>query len=204
MCEKVKWMASALLIVGLSLIGYSGYQLWDSNKEQADALQRAHQIIEKSQVNIEQIEMDIDQSENMIFEPNVGDEIGLMILPKIDATLPIIEGVDEDELKKGVGHYGGTAFPSQDDQIVLSGHRDTVFRRMGELEIGDEIIVKMPYGDFTYIIEETEIVDADDLTVIRSDYNEEILTVTTCYPFRYVGNAPDRYIIYAKPTDQTL
>src|SRR5690606_3224100 len=110
-----------------------------------------------------------------------------------------VEGVDEEELEKGVGHYKGTAFPSQDGQIVLSGHRDTVFRRLGELQIGDELVVQMPYGEFTYVIEDTDIVDADDRTVINPNIDEELLTVTTCYPFTYVGSAPDRYIIYAKP-----
>ncbi|MGP4066606.1 class D sortase [Oceanobacillus sp. M65] len=134
------------------------------------------------------------------FNSEIGEEIGLLLISKIDATLPIVEGVSEDELKKGVGHYDGTAFPSEPGQIVLSGHRDTVFRRMGELEIGDELLVRMPYGDFTYVMEKTEIVSADDLTVIRPhDYDEEMLTITTCYPFRYIGSAPDRYIVYAKP-----
>ena len=83
--------------------------------------------------------------------------------------------------------------------MVLSGHRDTVFQDLGDLEIGDELIVHMSYGTFTYIIQETEIVDADDRTVIRPTAPDEVLTVTTCYPFGYIGPAPDRYIIYATP-----
>ncbi len=83
---------------------------------------------------------------------------------------------------------------------MLSGHRDTVFRQFGELEIGDRFIVEMPYGSFEYIIQDSEIVPEDDLSVIRPDeYEEEMLTVTTCYPFHYIGNAPDRYILYATP-----
>src|SRR5699024_10312077 len=82
--------------------------------------------------------------------------------------------------------------------IVLSGHRDTVFRRMGDLDLGDILTVRMPYGDFDYEIINTKIVPADDLSIIVP-HDEEILTVTTCYPFRYIGDAPDRYIIDAKP-----
>src|SRR5690606_7176366 len=104
----------------------------------------------------------------------------------------------EDELQRGVGHYPGTAYPGQESQIVLSGHRDTVFRQFGELEIGDSFIVEMPYGSFEYTIQDSEIVPEDDLTVINpEEYQEEMLTVTTCYPFHYIGNAPDRYILYA-------
>ncbi|MBS4208912.1 class D sortase [Bacillus sp. FJAT-50079] len=190
----MKYISIIFFILGLGFIGYSSYQIWDSKSEQKAALQRAEQLV----TNKEREDVEANTGP-ILFKPEVGEEIGLLSLPKIDATLPIVEGVDEDELKKGVGHYAGTSFPSEQGQIVLSGHRDTVFRRMGELEIGDELLVKMPYGDYTYIIEETEIVSADDLTVIRPDHDEEMLTVTTCYPFRYVGDAPDRYIIYAKP-----
>ena len=186
----MKFAAILLLTVGLGFIGYSGFNIWNSKQLQEESLQRAEQIVTSENENA---------IEAISFNPQIGEEIGVLVFPKLNEKLPIIEGVDEDELVKGVGHYGGTAFPSEAGQIVLSGHRDTVFRRIGELEIGDELQVKMPYGNFTYIIEKTEIVDADDLTVINPDHQGEMLTVTTCYPFRYVGNAPDRYIIYAKP-----
>lgn len=141
----------------------------------------------------------IDTSE---FFPNIGEEVGVLEIPKIDAELPIIEGTDEEELDKGVGHYKSTAFPNQNDQILLSGHRDTVFRRMGELEIGDILTVHVPYGEFSYEIVETRIVSADDRTVIKSTAPDEVLTVSTCYPFNYIGSAPDRYIINALPIKQ--
>lgn len=184
----MKHIGYLLLLVGLSLIGYGGYHIWDMHKQQEEALKKAEAKIAEAK------EIDISS-----FSPNYGEEIGLLVIPKLNETLPIVAGVEEDDLEKGVGHYTGTKYPGQKGQIVLSGHRDTVFRRLGELEIGDEFIVKMPYGDFTYVIERTKIVDADDRTVINPDIDEELLTVTTCYPFRYVGSAPDRYIIYAVP-----
>uniref|UniRef100_UPI00301AD7D0 class D sortase n=1 Tax=Oceanobacillus massiliensis TaxID=1465765 RepID=UPI00301AD7D0 len=106
-----------------------------------------------------------------------------------------------DELAKGVGHYAGTAYPEQNDQIVLSGHRDTVFRRMGELLIGDILTIKLSYGEFSYKISETKVVDADDRTIIVP-HDKEVLTLTTCYPFSFIGSAPERYIITALPVSQ--
>src|SRR5690606_9435267 len=132
----------------------------------------------------------------------VGDTIGLLYIPKLGRDLPIIEGTNPEELERGVGHYLGTALPGQKDQIVLSGHRDTVFRNFDQLAIGDTFVLKLPYGTFEYEIFDTEIVSADDTTVIRSTAPEEILTVTTCYPFYFIGNAPDRFIFYAKPVDE--
>lgn len=137
------------------------------------------------------------------FHPADNDVIGLLEIPKIKAELPIIEGTDEEMLEKGVGHYSGTVLPSDGEQILLSGHRDTVFRKFGELGIGDRFIVKMPYGSFEYEIASTKIVDKDDTSVIRP-MGKEVLVVSTCYPFRYVGAAPDLYVVYAYPvpTDQ--
>ncbi|MBM7599152.1 LPXTG-site transpeptidase (sortase) family protein [Virgibacillus halotolerans] len=131
-------------------------------------------------------------------EMKEGDTIGLLYIPRLDREIPIISGTDEDELAKGVGHYSSTALPGQKDQILLSGHRDTVFRQFGELENGDEIQVKMESETFVYEIYDTEIVDADDRSIIQPTAPDEVLTLSTCYPFSYIGNAPDRYIVYAK------
>lgn len=192
----LRGLAILLLIVGLGFIGYSGYQIWDTKQEQQAALEEVERIFAQASKDFVFDEV----GKEVQFDADVGDKIGKLLIPKIDANLPIVEGVDEKELKQGVGHYSGTSFPMQPGQIVLSGHRDTVFRRMAEIELGDELIVQMPYGEVTYIIEETEIVSADDLTVIRpEDYDEEVLTLTTCYPFRFIGDAPDRFIVYAKP-----
>ncbi|MDY0393888.1 class D sortase [Virgibacillus halophilus] len=122
-----------------------------------------------------------------------------MQIPGIGKALPIVEGTDEKSLKQGVGHYSGTVYPGQNDQILLSGHRDTVFTGLDKLKHGDKLIVKMGHGTFTYAITDTEIVEENDQTVIHSTAPDEVLTLSTCYPFHYIGNAPKRYIVYAEP-----
>ncbi len=184
-----------LIIAGVLLLGFGGYQYFQMEKSQSESLAKAKERIES---NRDVKREDIDEP----FQAETGEEVGILHIPKLESDLPIIEGTDEDELAKGVGHYAGTAYPSENDQIVLSGHRDTVFRRMGELELGDLLTVQMPYGDFSYEIVETKIVDADDLTIIVPTAPDEVLTVSTCYPFTFVGSAPDRYIITAIPVDQ--
>lgn len=195
-----KFIAGLFMVAGLVLIGYAAFELYESNKQQNEALQSAKELVTAN---------DLDESvkagrEELAkdFDPQEGDVIGILNIPRLDAGLPIVAGTDEDELARGVGHYTGTAFPSQGRQILLSGHRDTVFRNLGELEIGDTFEVQMSYGTFVYEIVETFIVDADDRTVIDYSIDEEVLTVSTCYPFRFVGNAPDRYIINAKPVGE--
>lgn len=132
------------------------------------------------------------------FEPVNGEVSGLLEIPKINAELAIVEGTDPNDLEKGVGHYQCSFYPDENGQIVLSGHRDTVFRRAGELELGDILTVRIPYGNYHYEIVETWIVSADDTSIITLQDSEEELILTTCYPFSYIGGAPDRYIMYAK------
>lgn len=191
--------AVILIIGGLLFVGYGGYQLIETTKAQDKSLAEAHEIIEKSRATKDQQSPEKSAEQ---FDPQMGETVGKLVIPRLDAELPIIEGTHEDELAQGVGHYKGTAYPLQQDQIVLSGHRDTVFRGMGKLELGDLFIVQMPYGNFTYKITKTQIVDADDRTIIVPTSPDEVLTVTTCYPFTYIGSAPDRYIITALPVEE--
>lgn len=130
------------------------------------------------------------------FHANNGEAFATLEIPKLNKTLPIVEGTDADALNKGIGHLKDSLFPGQFEQIVLSGHRDTVFRNFDKIEVGDQFIVSMPYGKYTYTIRETEIVPEDDTSVIRK-MGEEVLVVTTCYPFSYIGNAPKRFVTYA-------
>lgn len=195
----MKKVSILFIVSGILFLGFGGYQWYKSERSQDLSLAEAEALLGKKEM------IDANQSVSEIpssFYPATGDAVGILYIPELDANLPIVEGTDEDELEKGVGHYKGTAYPLQDDQIVLSGHRDTVFRRMGELALGDLLTVKLPYGDFSYEIVDTKIVKADDRTIIVPTAPNEVLTLTTCYPFSFIGNAPDRYIITALPVSK--
>ncbi|WP_226671511.1 class D sortase [Metabacillus litoralis] len=130
-----------------------------------------------------------------------GDLIGTLIIPKLEASLPIYHGTDEDELEKGVGHYAESVLPGDDDNSVLSGHRDTVFRELGEVGVGDSLIVETKSETFTYKVRKVRIVDENDRTVIVPK-PEATLTVSTCYPFDFIGSAPERYVLVASLVDK--
>jgi sortase A len=128
--------------------------------------------------------------------PAEGDLVGTLLIPALDQALPVIEGTGDDELKEGVGHYAQSVLPGEPDNCVLSGHRDTHFSGLEALKVGDRLIVQTSAGTFTYEISGVRIVDKDDRTVIVPT-DHAVLTLSTCYPFNYVGSAPDRYIISA-------
>lgn len=185
----LKTSAFIMLFVGLFFIIYAGGHLKNDQQLEKAALTEAKDLLEKPTIK--------SSTPDLAFEN--GQMIGILQIPIIDKEIPIVEGTDEDVLKRGVGHYSGTVYPGENNQILLSGHRDTVFTGLDKVQNGDKIIVEMQYGSFTYVVIDQDIVDADDRTVIRSTAPEEILTLSTCYPFRYIGNAPQRYIVYAKP-----
>lgn len=194
-------IAFLLLVVGLFVIGYASMQLHSARQLERVALNQAKTVLEQAVIaqGVGVLEKQGAKPSHSKLSFESGQTIGILEIPSIQKELPIVEGTDEGSLKQGVGHYSGTVFPGQKDQILLSGHRDTVFTGLDKLKNGDTIIVKMAHGIFTYSIVDTEIVDENDTTVIRSTAPEEMLTLSTCYPFSYIGNAPQRYIVYAKP-----
>jgi sortase A len=135
--------------------------------------------------------------------PEIGEKIGELSIPKLKISLPVYEGTEDDELKRGVGHYADSVLPGENDNSVLSGHRDTVFRNLKDLEKGDVLIVTTSAGEFIYKIKKFRIVDEDDRTVIVPKPSAT-LTLTTCYPFDFIGPAPKRYIITAYLYDKSL
>lgn len=148
---------------------------------------------------VELPEEDTNAGDEVLYpvRPEKGDNIGNLMIPTIGATLPIFHGTDEDELLKGVGHFADSVLPGENDNSVLSGHMDTVFRELGEVGKGDLLIVETSAGKFTYKVRKTRIVDADDRTVIVPK-PKATLTVSTCYPFDFIGSAaPKRFILIA-------
>lgn len=134
--------------------------------------------------------------QTVIYEeyPNQNDIFGNLWIPALQQNIPIVEGTGDEDLKKGAGHFMESVLPGIEDNCVLSGHRETVFKDLELLEIGDQLIIETSAGRFTYDIVCIRIVDKDDKTVIVST-DHATLTLTTCYPFNYIGNAPDRYIL---------
>ncbi|QQK78154.1 class D sortase [Salicibibacter cibarius] len=129
----------------------------------------------------------------------IGEGVAKLVIPKLNKAYETYWGQDEDTLSGGVGMYDSewTTSPAGGGHTVLSGHRDTVFRPVGDLFEGDSLYVTYEGVDYEYEIKETWITDKDDRSVIV-EKDTPTLTLTTCYPFEYFGDAPERYIIEAE------
>lgn len=128
--------------------------------------------------------------------PALNEKIGTITLPSLNLSWPIFEGTTEAQLSKGVGHFVGSVLPGIRDNSVLSGHRSTVFNRLGELTEGDIILVKTSARTFTYRVRAFRVVDRSDKTVI-TPRQSAVLTLTTCYPFDNIGRTTDAFIVTA-------
>jgi sortase A len=135
--------------------------------------------------------------------PQIDSKIGTISFPSLNLSWPIFEGTEEEQLSKGVGHYRGSVLPGMRDNSILSGHRTTVFKRLGELESDDLIFVKTSAGLFTYQVSTFEIVDRSNNDVINPT-PEPVLTLTTCYPFDVIGRTTEAFIVSAKLVDSEL
>lgn len=193
--KKKKWMKwvllsipTLLIVAGIVVIGIFG---WEMTKETA--------LLAKSVVKPYEPELPnrTFEEEAWIKLPEPGSQLGDLSIASLDLSYPVVQGTHENELKMGIGHMAGSMLPGQGGHVLLSGHRDTVFRKLEGLKVGDEITFSTPYGDFIYEATEFNIVEANDETVaVPTDY--ETLTLTTCYPFNFIGDAPQRYIVYTK------
>jgi sortase A len=126
--------------------------------------------------------------------------IGILRIPKIHVEVPVLDGTDELSLNRGVGRIAGTASPGQEGNIGIAGHRDGFFRGLKDIALGDTVEVVTQRRTETYIIDNRVIVDPHDTSVLQARQRPS-LTLVTCYPFHFVGNAPRRYIVQASLAD---
>jgi sortase A len=131
--------------------------------------------------------------------PANGEIIGRVEIPRLDVSVVVRAGSDARTLQLAVGHIPGTALPGEAGNVGLAGHRDTFFRRLKNIRPDDEIRVATPHGVFVYRVERTVVVKPTDVWVLDQT-DSSILTLVTCYPFTYVGSAPDRFIVRASLT----
>jgi sortase A len=128
--------------------------------------------------------------------------IGRMEIPRLGLSVVVMEGDQPTTLRRAVGHIPGTPLPGQTGNVVLTGHRDTFFRPLRNIRRNDVIVVTTLQGEYRYRVVSTKVVDSLDVAVLDPSGNE-ILTLVTCYPFYYVGSAPDRFIVRAERVGNT-
>ena len=150
--QKLKWVLLSIpilfILTGVGIVAYFG---WDLSKQ---TVLLAHEVVNKYEPELP----------NHTFEqawpklPDPGSSIGELQFTTIDLTVPVVQGTHDNELKKGAGHFAGSSLPGQGGNVILSGHRDTVFRKLEHLKLGEQVTFTTPYGDFVYETTELKVV----------------------------------------------
>jgi sortase A len=192
----LKWSQRALFACAILLLGYCGFALTDAwlfqrrESRDLDRLLRARRAASAAKV---QPVLVIPPKA----APATGSLIGRIEIPRLLLSVVVVEGVDKISLRRAVGHIPGTALPGEAGNVGLAGHRDTFFRPLKDVKIKDEIQVSTLTGNFKYEVVALRIVDPENVGVLAPS-GENVLTLVTCYPFYFVGPAPQRWIVRAK------
>lgn len=179
-----------LLVSGLALIGYVASQYWGMFRGQ-----RQLQAEWEKQLAI--------ASTPGLPQLSAAETLTRVSIPKINLDAIVVEGATPKQLAIGPAHITETAFPGEAGNAVITGHRDTFFRHIYELQKGDTIFVRRNREVFKYEVTGKKIVKPEDVSVLNPTPDAQ-LTLITCYPTYYIGPAPDRLVVFSKLVDHAV
>jgi len=142
------------------------------------------------------VEVDRANAESLRMSGREGFPLGRIEIGAIGLEVMILEGIENETLQRAVGHIPGTSLPGQEGNVAIAGHRDTFFRGLRNIQKDDEITLTTLNGSYRYRVDSIRVVEPEDVEVL-DDSDEPVLTLVTCYPFYFVGAAPQRFIVRA-------
>lgn len=192
----LQWAQRVLFAVGILMLGYCVFVLADIWTFQHRERQNLERLLQNQrQANKGQPQTPTSPESLPAIGP--GGLIGRMEISRLGLSAAVFEGTDKTTLRHAAGHIIGTALPGQSGNSGIAGHRDTFFRPLRNIRRDDIITLTTLRGEYRYRVVFTKVVDPYDIGVLDSD-GSEVLTLVTCYPFYFVGAAPDRFIVRAE------
>ena len=188
----LEWL---LLLIGIAALGYYVYSSAETMLYQAFENRELDRILNTAAPSATPGDVPLATPRPRP-RPATGSAIGRLEIPRLGVSAIIRTGSDARTLQLAVGHIPGTAFPGENGNVGLAGHRDTFFRRLHDIRNNDEIRVTTSDGTYDYRVERTSVVQPEDVWVLKPT-GYPALTLVTCYPFTYIGNAPQRFIVRA-------
>ena len=190
----LRWAQRLFFAAASLLLGYYGYVMvdaWVFEQRENRAMQR---LLNKGSANALRFTATSTPGRPEIASHGL---IGRLEIPRLGISVIVIEGISSRTLRRALGHIPGTPLPGEAGNVAISGHRDTFFRPLRNIRSSDIITVTTLLGEYRYRVVSTQVVGPDDVAVLNSS-GDEILTLITCYPFYFVGSAPDRFIVRAE------
>jgi sortase A len=137
------------------------------------------------------------ESAPAVTNPRTGAWIARLEAASVSLSATVLEGSDDDTLSRAAGHIEETALPGQRGNIGIAGHRDTIFRPLRGLRVGDPLTLTTADRVFHYRVSATQVVGPEDVYVLDPT-NGPVMTLVTCFPFEFIGHAPQRFIVRAE------
>jgi sortase A len=187
-----------LIVAGLLALAYAAYVVFDARSYQVAEHRRLESTRQQSHAGLPTRDAFYSMTSRSIAE---GTAIGEIRIPRLELTAVVAQGESADVLQRAIGHLADTSLPWESGNVVLAGHRDTFFRSLKWIRIGDAIELTTPYGDFEYLVEWTAVVGPDHIDVVGPT-GRSTVTLITCFPFSYVGPAPKRFVVRARETSR--
>ena len=184
-----RWIARALTVGGALLVAWCMVE-----RARADAYQRQYVT---ALANLQ-----TGETARRVAAPAVGEAIGMLEIPTRGLSAAVVHGDTDEVLRVAIGHLPDTPLPWEGGNTALAGHRDTFFRSLRQVRPDDALWLKTAHGEFQYRVRQTLVVEPEDVWVLDPT-PVATLTLITCYPFNYVGNAPQRFIVRAERIDRS-
>jgi sortase A len=135
--------------------------------------------------------------------PATGTPLADLSIPRIHLSAVVLHGSDAHTLRVGAGHIENTAFPGEPGNVAIAGHRDSFFRPLQHVRVGDDVILDTPRERLRYRVSSIRVVQPSEISVLKPTV-DATLTLVTCYPFWMFGHAPDRFIVRATRVAESI
>ena len=206
--SNLKRVELVLLTVGLTLMAYSAFAYLRGRLYSQGAMERFQSTARLQSVSERGAIKSVTQIDYTLWSPKritqykaalaeyFDEPLAVLRVDKIQLEVPIFEGTSDRVLNRGAGRIEGTARIGEPGNIGIAAHRDSFFRGLKDVGVGDSIELETHAGTQTYVIDSIKLVEPNNVSVLENQSIPE-LTLVTCFPFYYVGSAPQRYIVHA-------
>jgi len=206
--ERILLAAGAILISAYFTIVLSGsvfsrVALWEFDKAQAGGPNDASSLPADEESEFSHWDTRRLQAYKESLRAWAAPPMAVLSIEKLRLRVPVFDGTDDAVLNRGVGHIEGTAALGESGNVGIAGHRDGFFRGLKDVVVGDRIDVVTSDKNLAFAVDEIKIVAPDDIYVLHPRPHPS-LTLVTCYPFYFVGSAPQRYIVHASVVEPAL
>jgi sortase A len=193
----LKWLERLFVLVGGVALGWCSFILTEADVAQRLGRERLESIARESTTSSwAPAGTPSPVVPSVLSRPVRGTPLAELTIPRIALSAVVLQGSDDETLRLGLGHIENTPLPGESGNVAIAGHRDSFFRPLRDVHVGDDILLDIPEGRVRYRVSSLRIVSPSEISVIGPT-NGAMLTLVTCYPFWFIGQAPDRFVVRA-------